>query len=63
MHVLVLGGARQGIALARFLSEQKALVTLNDNRPIEAFADLLNDFAEYHIHTHFGDHPLNLLEE
>ena len=61
--MLVLGGARQGIALARFLSEQKALVTLNDNRPIEAFADLLNDFAEYHIQTHFGDHPLNLLEE
>lgn len=62
MHVLVLGGARQGIALARFLSEQKALVTLNDNRPIEAFADLLNDFAEYHIQTHFGGHPLTLLE-
>ncbi|MGV8026964.1 MAG: UDP-N-acetylmuramoyl-L-alanine--D-glutamate ligase [Anaerolineaceae bacterium] len=62
MNVLVLGGARQGIALARFLSEHKALVTLNDNRPADAFLDIIHDFAGLHIQTHFGSHPLSLLE-
>ena len=31
--VLVVGAARQGLALARFLSNRGAIVTLNDGRP------------------------------
>ncbi len=63
MHVLVLGGARQGIALARFLSEKKAVVTLNDNRPAENFTDIIHEFAGINIQTHFGSHPPALLEK
>jgi UDP-N-acetylmuramoylalanine--D-glutamate ligase len=63
MHVLVLGAARQGIALARFLAEKKAVVTLNDSRPVENFTELIHEFAGMNIQTHFGSHPLALLKE
>ncbi|HCK65947.1 MAG TPA: UDP-N-acetylmuramoyl-L-alanine--D-glutamate ligase, partial [Anaerolineae bacterium] len=45
-RVLILGAARQGLALARWLSTRASSVTLNDARPAEALssaqADLKN---------------------
>ena len=39
-RVVILGAARQGIALARYLVRHEALVTLNDRRrPEEVVAD------------------------
>jgi UDP-N-acetylmuramoylalanine--D-glutamate ligase len=63
MRVLVLGGARQGVALARFLAEKNALVTLNDNRSAENFSDLVIELGALGIQTFFGSHPLTLLDE
>ncbi len=60
--MIVLGGARQGVALARFLSEKKAVVTLNDNQPAEAFSTIIPELSEKHIQTCFGSHPLDLLD-
>lgn len=62
MHVLILGGARQGVALARFLSKLQAHVTLNDNQPDENFSDLTQELLGLGIQTCFGSHPLTLLE-
>ncbi|RME87049.1 MAG: UDP-N-acetylmuramoyl-L-alanine--D-glutamate ligase, partial [Anaerolineae bacterium] len=38
-RVLILGAARQGQALARYLARHGARVTLNDRRPEEAFRE------------------------
>ena len=68
--VLVLGAARQGLALARYLSQMGAYVTLNDRRSAEALADVQRSFeslAEYRpagekeVRWVLGDHPLELL--
>lgn len=32
MRVVIIGAARQGLALARYLAEQRAMVILNDQR-------------------------------
>ena len=35
IRILMIGGARQGLAAARFLARAGALVTINDQRPAE----------------------------
>ncbi len=60
--MLIIGGARQGVALARFLFEKKAIVTITDHQPAEAFTEIIPEFSEKHIRTCFGGHPLDLLE-
>jgi UDP-N-acetylmuramoylalanine--D-glutamate ligase len=62
LKVLIVGAARQGLALARFLSERGATVTLNDQREpeqMQAAAQLLSGF---NIHWALGGHPLELLD-
>ena len=60
--MLILGAARQGSALARFLSEKGAVVTLSDNRPVQQFTDLLTELEQFHVKTVFGEHPFFLLQ-
>ncbi|WP_299027507.1 UDP-N-acetylmuramoyl-L-alanine--D-glutamate ligase [uncultured Thermanaerothrix sp.] len=62
-RVLIIGAARQGLALARFLASRGALITLNDQRPAEqmetarlALADLPD------IRWVLGGHPTALLD-
>ncbi len=61
-RILILGAARQGLALARFLAKQGAQVTLNDNRPAEALQNAVNSLEGLPIRLAFGGHPLNLLD-
>lgn len=61
-RILILGAARQGLALARFLAKQGALVTLNDNRPAEALQNAVQSLEGLPIHLAFGGHPLDLLD-
>ena len=63
MHVLVLGSARQGVALARFLAKKKAIITINDHQHTETFSELMPVFSAEHIQTCFGSHPLELLDK
>jgi UDP-N-acetylmuramoylalanine--D-glutamate ligase len=67
-RVIVIGAARQGIALTRYLAEQGAQVVLNDQKPVDQlqFAkELLDNRDEYissRIEWSFGAHPIGLLD-
>lgn len=62
-RVLVIGAARQGLALTRFLSTHGAQVTLNDNRPAEQMQSARESLADLPVTWVFGSHPLTLLDQ
>lgn len=61
-QVLVLGAARQGVALARWLSAHGASVTLNDKRNDSQLAAQKQQLRDVKIRWISGSHPLELLE-
>ncbi|HEY3476775.1 MAG TPA: UDP-N-acetylmuramoyl-L-alanine--D-glutamate ligase [Anaerolineales bacterium] len=61
-RVLILGAARQGLALARWLSLQGAHVTLSDMRGEAELGLARESLAEYPIQWALGGHPLELLD-
>jgi len=61
-HVLIIGAARQGLSLSRYLASKGALVTLNDQQSPEKMQAVLNDLQHSNITSYFGGHPLSLLE-
>jgi UDP-N-acetylmuramoylalanine--D-glutamate ligase len=67
-RVIVIGAARQGVALGRFLASRGAHVVMNDQKSLEqleAVKQLLDEEAgkhASHIEWFFGSHPLSLLE-
>ncbi len=61
-RVVILGLARQGTALARFLAQAGAKVTVSDLRKKAALADPLAELADLPIRYALGRHPRNLLD-
>ena len=61
-RVLILGAARQGLALARWLSIHGAHVTLSDSRDENELRVARQSLAEYPIEWALGGHPLALLD-
>jgi UDP-N-acetylmuramoylalanine--D-glutamate ligase len=61
-RVLILGAARQGLALARWLSLHGARVTLSDSRSEADLRVARESLAEYPITWVLGGHPLPLLD-
>ena len=61
-RVLILGAARQGLALARWLSIHGAQVTLSDMRSEADLRDAKESLAEFGITWALGGHPLELLD-
>jgi UDP-N-acetylmuramoylalanine--D-glutamate ligase len=61
-RVLILGAARQGLALARWLSLHGARVTLSDMRGEADLRLARESLAEYPITWALGGHPLELLD-
>jgi UDP-N-acetylmuramoylalanine--D-glutamate ligase len=61
-RVLILGAARQGLALARWLSLHGARVTLSDTRDKADLRVARESLAEYPITWALGGHPLELLD-
>jgi UDP-N-acetylmuramoylalanine--D-glutamate ligase len=67
-RVIVIGAARQGVALGRFLASRGASVVMNDRKTIdqlEAVKQSLDQQAGNHaskIEWFLGSHPLSLLE-
>ncbi|HSL41800.1 MAG TPA: UDP-N-acetylmuramoyl-L-alanine--D-glutamate ligase [Anaerolineales bacterium] len=61
-RVLILGAARQGLALARWLALHGAQVTLSDMRGEDDLRVARESLAEYPIHWALGGHPLELLD-
>jgi UDP-N-acetylmuramoylalanine--D-glutamate ligase len=63
LRVLIIGGARQGLAAARFLSGQGAVVTLNDQRAPEQMTAARQALSSHPIRWVLGEHPLSLLDQ
>jgi UDP-N-acetylmuramoylalanine--D-glutamate ligase len=67
-RVIVIGAARQGIALGRYLAMHGARVVMNDQKPdnqLEAVKQSLDELAGIYsssIEYFFGSHPFSLLE-
>lgn len=61
-RVLILGAARQGLALARWLSVHGARVTLSDMRSEDELRIARESLAEFGITWALGGHPLELLD-
>jgi UDP-N-acetylmuramoylalanine--D-glutamate ligase len=62
-QVLVIGAARQGVSLARFLALHGAQVVLNDLRPVEALAEARLSLVNLPVTWACGGHPLELLDD
>ena len=61
-RVLILGAARQGQALARWLARHGARVTLNDLRPLDDMRAAQAALRDVDVEWVLGSHPLELLE-
>ncbi len=61
--MIVVGAARQGLALARYLSTHGAHVVLNDNRPASDLAAGQQALADLPIEWVTGGHPLEILDQ
>lgn len=61
-QVVILGLARQGTALARFLVQAGAEVTVSDRRDEAALANRLAELADLPIRYVLGEHPPTLLD-
>jgi len=61
-RVIIIGAARQGLALARYLAQHGANVVLNDRRAPAALTEEMTSLAKFKIEWVTGDHPLSLLD-
>lgn len=61
-RVLILGAARQGQALARWLARHGARVILNDLRPLDDMRAAQAALSDVEVEWVLGSHPLELLE-
>ncbi len=61
MQVVMIGAARQGIALSRFLAKKGARVILNDQRSDEALKNVRESLPSENITWVTGGHPLEIL--
>jgi len=62
-RVVILGLARQGMALARFLVQTGAEVTISDLRDEAVLADRLAELEGLPLCYVLGEHPINLLDQ
>jgi UDP-N-acetylmuramoylalanine--D-glutamate ligase len=60
--VVVVGAARQGLALARYLSRHGARVVLNDRRPAAELQAEQQELDDLSVEWECGGHPLSLLQ-
>ncbi len=61
MRVIVVGAARQGIALARYLAERRARVVVTD-QTADGLENVRSSLAGLPVEWALGGHPLSLLE-
>lgn len=61
-RVIILGAARQGLALARYLARHGAQVVLNDRRSPDQLRDEMEKMKPLGVEWVTGGHPLSLLE-
>jgi UDP-N-acetylmuramoylalanine--D-glutamate ligase len=61
-QIVIVGAARQGLALARYLAKRGAKVTLNDRRTADQLKDEQQNLSNFDIEWSLGDHPISLLD-
>ena len=61
-RVIIIGAARQGIALARYLVNHGANIVINDRRPESEFLTIKQTLSDLPIEWVFGGHPIELLD-
>jgi UDP-N-acetylmuramoylalanine--D-glutamate ligase len=61
--VLVIGAARQGMALARHLASNGAFVLMNDQRSEDDLQDKIKELAGLPVSWVLGSHPLEILND
>jgi len=62
-RVLIIGAARQGLALTRYLSRHDAEVTLTDSRPEAQLAEVMHSLTDIPVRWAVGGHPFELLDD
>jgi UDP-N-acetylmuramoylalanine--D-glutamate ligase len=62
-RVIILGGARQGQAAARWLVHHGAVVTINDSRSFEEMSASRLALADIYVKWALGSHPVELLDQ
>jgi len=62
-RIVILGAARQGLALARWLVKHGAIVTVSDKHSEEELASAHEALSGLPIQWAFGGHPLELLDQ
>ncbi len=62
-HFVVLGLARQGLAVTRWLVEQSAQVTVSDARSEAELRDSISSLRDLKVKFVLGGHPLSLLDD
>ncbi len=60
--IVVMGAARQGLALSRYLASHNAEVFLTDSRPEAALTEAKEALQTTNVQFAFGSHPLELLD-
>jgi UDP-N-acetylmuramoylalanine--D-glutamate ligase len=61
-RTLILGAARQGLALARWLARHGSNVTVSDSRHADALSAAQASLADVNVSWALGGHPLELLD-
>jgi UDP-N-acetylmuramoylalanine--D-glutamate ligase len=62
-HVLIIGAARQGLALARFLAKEGAQITINDKQSVDTLKSAIEQLDGLKVRWVGGGHPISLLNE
>ena len=62
-HLIIVGAARQGLALAKYLSGHGVKVTVTDQKDDKVINAVLQDFQEGEINWVLGGHPIELLDD
>lgn len=62
-RVLILGAARQGLALARWLDHHGSIVTLSDSRHADELSSAQASLVNTKVTWALGGHPLELLDK
>jgi len=60
--VLIIGAARQGLALTRYLASKGCRVTLNDSRTHEQLQKAIDSLSGLPVNFIFGSHPVEALQ-
>jgi UDP-N-acetylmuramoylalanine--D-glutamate ligase len=61
-NVLIIGAARQGVALTRYLCSQGSQVFLNDSRTPDQLTKTIDSISGLPVHLIFGSHPIEALQ-